>query len=362
MWESYSRPEIGSRESLKWKDICFGKTRKVPNLPEILLWSEYNIWARVFHSKEGWMRTQMWGGLWPNTALHSSHHTTSVDFQCTSDDKEFSPWYPEGITIRLNLKLCPDDPLSVQSRVWWRDREMEEQLPWEDTQSPGVRAVEALIADVDVDVRKNLEIDRHSRVLCLTIVLIHDFWSFFASAQVIPRPPYLPPACPDTHAAVPLYRAYSSGATDHFYTTDKAEMDCATSSGGYTAEGITGYIFPTQVTQTVPLYRSYSASGTDHFYTINKAESDSAVASGKYSYEGITGYVFPSSSSSCPGAAPWYRSWQLTIIDHFYTMSAPEKDNAVSNNATPTKASQRIFWFPIEISSFSFLTFLLSFQ
>ena len=109
-------------------------------------------------------------------------------------------------------------------------------------------------------------------------------------------------------------------------------MDRATSSGGYTAEGITGYIFPTQVTQTVPLYRSYSASGTDHFYTIDKAESDSAVASGKYSYEGITGYVFPSSSSSCPGAAPWYRSWQPTIIDHFYTMSAPEKDNAVSNN------------------------------
>ena len=55
---------------------------------------------------------------------------------------------------------------------------MEEQLPWEDTQSPGVRAVEVLIADVDVDVRKNLKIDRHSRVLCLTIVLIHDFWSF----------------------------------------------------------------------------------------------------------------------------------------------------------------------------------------
>jgi len=108
-------------------------------------------------------------------------------------------------------------------------------------------------------------------------------------------------------------------------------MDRATSSLGYSAEGITGYIFPTQVTQTVPLYRSYSAGGTDHFYTVNKAESDNAVANLGYSYEGIAGYVFPPSGSSCPGAAPWYRSYQPTIVDHFYTMSAPERDNAVAN-------------------------------
>ena len=56
-------------------------------------------------------------------------------------------------------------------------------LKWKDsylgkTQSPGVRVVEALIADVDVDVRKDSKIDRPSRMLCLTIVFIHDFWSF----------------------------------------------------------------------------------------------------------------------------------------------------------------------------------------
>ena len=40
---------------------------------------------------------------------------------------------------------------------------MEEQLPWEDRQSPGVRApVEALIAEIDVDVRKDLKISDRS--------------------------------------------------------------------------------------------------------------------------------------------------------------------------------------------------------
>ncbi|KIM36035.1 hypothetical protein M413DRAFT_428128, partial [Hebeloma cylindrosporum] len=99
---------------------------------------------------------------------------------------------------------------------------------------------------------------------------------------VCPSPPGPPipspsPACADPHKAVPLYRAYSQDARDHFYTTDKAEMDRATSSLGYTAEGITGYIFPTQQAQTVPLYRSYQPTVLDHFYTVDKAESDNAV-------------------------------------------------------------------------------------
>ena len=81
----------------------------------------------------------------------------------------------------------------------------------------------------------------------------------------------------------------------------------------------------------MPLYRSYSARNTDHFYTVDKAESDRAVANLGYSYEGITGYVFPPSDSSCPGAAPWYRMYNPTIFNHFYTMSAPERDNAVAN-------------------------------
>ncbi|KIM36037.1 hypothetical protein M413DRAFT_20660 [Hebeloma cylindrosporum] len=131
--------------------------------------------------------------------------------------------------------------------------------------------------------------------------------------------------------AVPLYRAYSASWTDHFYTTDKAEMDRATTSLTFSAEGITGYIFPTQEPQTVPLYRSFQPTVRDHFYTINKAESDNAVAKLGYSYEGITGYVYPPTGSTCAGAAPLYRAYNPTIYDHFYTMSAPERDNAVAN-------------------------------
>jgi len=137
-------------------------------------------------------------------------------------------------------------------------------------------------------------------------------------------------------------------------------MDHATSILGYVAEGITGYIFPTQETQTVPLYRSYQPSVFDHFYTVDKSESDNSVTKLSYSYEGITGYVSP----------PLVR---LALVPHhgigrttrIYSITStpcqpPRRIMLSRTLATTTKASPLISWFPIEIfllshfSSFSF--------
>ena len=62
---------------------------------------------------------------------------------------------------------------------------------------------------------------------------------------------------------------------------------------GYSAEGIAAYIFPSATCSSVPLYRMYSAGATDHFYTTNAEEKDNAVANLGYTYEGIAAYVNP---------------------------------------------------------------------
>ena len=54
-----------------------------------------------------------------------------------------------------------------------------------------------------------------------------------------------PQACGDRKNVVPLLRAYSADGSDHFYTTDAAEMENAVTKLGYNSEGTTGFIFPT---------------------------------------------------------------------------------------------------------------------
>jgi len=54
-----------------------------------------------------------------------------------------------------------------------------------------------------------------------------------------------------------------------------------------------------------------------------------------YSYEGIAGYVYPPSAASYPcGALPLYRLYSASAVDHFYTMSAAERDSASAGGYT----------------------------
>ncbi|KAF8952081.1 hypothetical protein BDZ97DRAFT_1768877 [Flammula alnicola] len=133
--------------------------------------------------------------------------------------------------------------------------------------------------------------------------------------------------CTDPQDAIPLLRAYSQAATDHFYTTNAAEMKVALTEG-YSLETQPGQIFPAQGPITVPLYRAYAPTAEDHFYTTSAAELDNAVIALGYNAEGITGYVYTEDECS---AVPLYRLYNADITDHFYTQDANERDNAVQN-------------------------------
>ena len=90
---------------------------------------------------------------------------------------------------------------------------------------------------------------------------------------------------------IPLYRMYSGGAVDHFYTTSASERDNAVNRLGYTDEGIAAYVHATNIRGTIPLYRTYSPGATDHFYTTSESERNNAVAHLGYRDEGIAAYV-----------------------------------------------------------------------
>jgi hypothetical protein len=112
--------------------------------------------------------------------------------------------------------------------------------------------------------------------------------------------------------SVPLFRYWNAGATDHFYTTNWAELGAG--KYGWVFEGIQCYTYPKQVPGSVPLYRYWNPGNGDHFYTTNFAE----LGTGKYGwgYEGVQTYVFPLPGL---GRVPLYRYWNGAIGDHFYT-------------------------------------------
>ncbi|KAG6853462.1 hypothetical protein C0991_004249 [Blastosporella zonata] len=73
-----------------------------------------------------------------------------------------------------------------------------------------------------------------------------------------------------------------------------------------------------------PFYRLYNPTVVDHFYTTNTAE---LTATG-YNFEGVSSFIF---TSRQPGTVPFYRLYSPAATDHFYTTSASERNNAIAN-------------------------------
>ncbi|TEB29634.1 hypothetical protein FA13DRAFT_1734420 [Coprinellus micaceus] len=135
-------------------------------------------------------------------------------------------------------------------------------------------------------------------------------------------------ACGNPAHATPLYRSFSGGSQDHFYTANLVEHTNAFLNLGYTNEGIAGLIFPSQEEQTVPLFRLYQGGIADHFYTTSVSEKNNARDNLGYTDEGIAGFVY--TDTACGGQA-FYRLWNSGWNDHFYTMSFEERENAAVN-------------------------------
>ena len=125
--------------------------------------------------------------------------------------------------------------------------------------------------------------------------------------------------------ATPLYRYWSPGGSDHFYSTDFTEL--GRSNFGWSLEHIQCRILPplpplpnvAPRAGSIPLYRYWNAGNSDHFYTTDRTElGDRAFG---WNFEKIEGYVY---AEQLPGTVPLYRYWNAGSSDHFYTTDRTE--------------------------------------
>ncbi len=124
-----------------------------------------------------------------------------------------------------------------------------------------------------------------------------------------------------------------NGSFSHSWTCDA----CPVGSYSYYAKddstnniSNTAYftVYATTASPTfTPLYRLYNASIKDHFYTTSATERDNAVSNSGYTYEGVEGFV---SSTNFTGSVPLYRLYSPSIDMHYYTTSASDKDDKVA--------------------------------
>jgi ELWxxDGT repeat protein len=91
---------------------------------------------------------------------------------------------------------------------------------------------------------------------------------------------------------VPLYRLYHAGIKQHLWTRDKNEYDTLP-SGGWSQEGIDGYVLPAAIPgTTTPLYRLAFAHLPLHLWTTDRNEYDVLPRFG-WIQEGTVGHVIP---------------------------------------------------------------------
>jgi hypothetical protein len=109
----------------------------------------------------------------------------------------------------------------------------------------------------------------------------------------------------------------ASGASGHFYGTDQAEAVAQ----GYNIEAIDYFFLYTgAATDLRPLFRCSKANGTTFLTTDTACEMLGGVLA-------TVGFIAP--VEEC-GAVPLYRLHQPAANNHFFTLSAPERDNAIA--------------------------------
>lgn len=119
---------------------------------------------------------------------------------------------------------------------------------------------------------------------------------FFAAAPASPagyefeRVAWQSPAA-DAPGARPLFRLYSPGLEDHFYTISALEKAQAMVLG-YIDEGTCRHLLAACSPGAIPVFRLYHAKG-DHHYTTDRAEVQTAILQFGYISEGIAGYAYP---------------------------------------------------------------------
>lgn len=142
---------------------------------------------------------------------------------------------------------------------------------------------------------------------------------------------------PDSFAALDrvatsdTFRFFDTEDGGHFYTTSRAERDQVLATRpDLRPEGIGFQTFgDAAVPGTSAVYRFFDTDDGGHFFTISAAERDQVLATRPdLRFEGVGYYAFASASGVTTD--PVYRFFNTVDGGHFFTLSAPERDQVMA--------------------------------
>lgn len=106
-----------------------------------------------------------------------------------------------------------------------------------------------------------------------------------ALGQTLENATYFTTYAAETGALVPLYRCDKGGGRRFLTRSATCEL-------GVAPELVVGFVATEATCGAVPLYRLYSSAASNHFYTTSAAERDNAVSAYGYRYESVVAYVW----------------------------------------------------------------------
>ncbi|KAF8881551.1 hypothetical protein CPB84DRAFT_1687121, partial [Gymnopilus junonius] len=84
------------------------------------------------------------------------------------------------------------------------------------------------------------------------------------------------------------------------------------------------------VTLLVPFYRLWNPSVKNDYYTTSLAEKQAVLSAG-YNDEGVAGWIWPNSTQTQLQTIPFYHVVNDEVHNDFYTIATSERDNALTN-------------------------------
>jgi hypothetical protein len=142
------------------------------------------------------------------------------------------------------------------------------------------------------------------------------------------------PVAPPT---VDVYRFWSPLTGTHFYTIseDEAQNLIANYASAWSYEGTAYCTLADDVDPSAtPVHRFWSPLTGSHFYTASASEADNLITNWAHAwiYEGVAFYAYPEGLQPA-NTYPVYRFWSPLTGSHFFTMDESEAQNLLANYA-----------------------------
>ena len=129
---------------------------------------------------------------------------------------------------------------------------------------------------------------------------------------------------------IPVHRFYNTVTGAHFFTSNPGERDYVLANySQFKYEGVSFYVYPSQVVGSRPVYRMYNRVYGVHFFTMATTERDFVLKEPAWTDEGTVWYAQGANGGT---ASTVFRFNNPGTAGHFWTISEVERDIVLKNN------------------------------